>query len=379
MKKTTHTSTKTKKLKRPSFLKEFKANTYLQAALIILAGALIASGILFIKRPAPATVKSSLSFKDVKPVAECQKTATFKCYNDYFVAYTNEKDPVTAFAALKKIYDTDGYAKSQCHQIAHSIGHAAYDRYKSLGKTYTKGDSFCWSGYYHGATERAIAELGPDKIKQSANDVCAELASKNRYSFDHFNCVHGLGHGFMAVANYNLFESLKDCDLLKDSWDRESCYGGAFMENVMVAARGNGTSDYLKKDELMYPCTAVETTYKQQCYLMQTSYALQQNGYDFADAFRLCRDVADSAYTLTCYQSAGRDASGSTVSDVERTIANCKTALDHTGLENCMLGAVRDFVSYYHSDVKAKELCATFGGDLVEPCNREVVIYYKSF
>ena len=357
-----------------------KTNTFLQAALILFAGAFIAAGILTINRDTEAQSNAKLlTVKDVKPIKDCQANATFKCYNDYFVAVTNDKDPAAAFAELKVIYETDSYAKSQCHQVAHSIGHAAYDKYKSLGKAYPLGDSFCWSGFHHGATERAIAQLGPEKIKSDANDVCAELGKKSKYSFDHFNCVHGLGHGFMAVESYNLFTSLKDCDIIKDGWERESCYGGAFMENVMVASRGDGTSDYLKPDQLMYPCTAVDVSYKQQCYLMQTSYALQQNGYNFAEAFRLCKDVADSAYTITCYQSIGRDASGSTVSDVERTLSNCKNASDDEGLKNCMYGAVRDFVSYYHSDTKARELCVAFGGEITDQCNSEVTAYYRSF
>lgn len=361
-----------------SFIKKLAGNTYFPAALVLIVGA-AAAAVIIITKPDVQNVANSLNIGNVKSLNECKKLSTFKCYNDYFVAETTRKDPAASFKELKTIYESDSYVKSQCHQIAHSIGHAAYLRYKTLGAAYPKGDSFCWSGYYHGVTEKAIAELGPEKIKSEANDICSELAIKNRYSFDHFNCVHGLGHGFMSVARYNLFEGLKDCDLIKDSWERVSCYGGAFMENVMVASRGDGTSDYLRSNELMYPCTAVDTPYKQQCYLMQTSYALQQNGYNFADTFRLCRDVADSAYTTTCYQSIGRDASGSTVSDITRTLANCNTALDHDGLENCMLGAVRDFVSYFHDDKKARELCAGFAADIASECNNEVTQYYKSF
>ncbi len=354
-----------------------KTNTMLQISLILLAGGILAAGVLVYDRV--KNVNGSVSMASVRPLSECAGSSEFKCYSEYFDAKTEATDPQTAFTDLKQAYEVDSYAKSQCHQLAHVIGRKAFDKYGSLAGAYPRGDSFCWSGYHHGITERAIGKLGNERIRSEANEVCAELAQKSMYSFDHYNCVHGLGHGFMSVENYDLFKTLSTCDLLTNDWDRESCYGGAYMENVMVEARGDGKSNFLRSEEPMYPCTAVDSKYKQQCYLMQTSYALQQNGYNFAETFRLCRDVADKDFTVTCYQSIGRDASGSTVSDVVRTKANCDNALDSTGLEQCMLGAVRDFVSYFHSDQQAKQLCEAFGGDLNTRCQQEVVSYYSTF
>src|SRR5205085_119777 len=109
---------------------------------------------------------------------------------------------------------------------------------------------------------------------------------------------------FMAIDGYELPNALKSCDLITDSWEETSCYGGVFMENIMVAARENGNSKYLKKDDLVYPCNFVEQPYMQQCYLMQTSYMLQQNGYNFAETFQLC-SKAEANFVSTCYQSIG--------------------------------------------------------------------------
>lgn len=310
----------------------------------------------------------------------CAPANQFKCYEQYFTDKTTSTDAKTAMADLKQIYDDgDEYAKSQCHQLAHTVGHVGYKKYGSLAAAFTKGDAFCWSGYYHGVTEEAVGDMGPDRMRSEANDICKDLAASKQYSFDHYNCVHGLGHGFMTVDDFNLFKALTTCDLLKDKWESDSCYGGVFMENVMVAVRENGTSEYLRPQEPLYPCTAVESKYKEQCYLMQTSYALQQNNYDFAKAFTLCRDVADKDFANICYQSIGRDASGSTVSDITKTKANCDKAPDHGALENCMLGAVRDFVSFHHSDVQAKEFCVVFDAAITQRCMQEVTSYYATF
>jgi hypothetical protein len=129
----------------------------------------------------------------------------------------------------------------------------------------------------------------------------------------------------------------------------------------------------------MYPCTAVETTYKEQCYLMQTSYALQQTSYDFGKVSKLCHHLSDKDFIPTCYQSLGRDASGSTISDVAKTKANCEKSLEGMGLENCVLGAARDFVSFHHSDQQAKEFCDAFESKLTERCLKEVETYYATF
>ncbi|HSX29423.1 MAG TPA: hypothetical protein VLE73_02590 [Candidatus Saccharimonadales bacterium] len=346
---------------------------------VIVLGLLIAAAIIFM----PSLGAKDTAIKPVRSLSElasCKPETKFQCYSTYFQAETKSANPKTALAEMQQLYDQgDEYVVSQCHQLAHQVGHAGYDKYGSLGKAFENGDNFCWSGYYHGITEQAVGKMGRDEIKKQANNICKDLAKHKRYSFDHYNCVHGLGHGFMAVDNYNLFTALKTCDLLKDSWERSSCYGGVFMENVMVDVRQDGKSDYLKPDQPMYPCTAVAESYKYQCYLMQTSYALKQNSYNFADGFRLCRDVADPAYTTICYQSLGRDASGSTVSDIAKTKEHCDQALDYSGLENCMLGAVRDFISYYHSDAKAKQFCAVFEPTITGRCLDEVTSYYATF
>ena len=138
------------------------------------------------------------------------------------------------------------------------------------------------------------------------------------------------------------------------------------MENIMVDNR-NHFAKYLKKDDLMYPCDAVDTNYKEQCYLMQTSYALSQTNYDFGNAFKLCANV-DSAFRDTCAQSIGRDASGNSVSNVQRTIEHCSRAIDDNQEMDCMIGAVKDFISYFHGGDQAMSLCLAFPEKFKNSC-----------
>lgn len=314
------------------------------------------------------------SHKTVHCVSE---NANFSCSMRYFELLTLSYGPHTAMETLKQEYAVRPETVSNCHQLAHVIGNTAVDReHGNIAKAFTFGDSFCWSGYYHGVVERAVKDLGEESFVKNADLLCAAIPGKERYSFDYYNCVHGLGHGIMAVKDNDVLSSLPLCDHLSGEWERKSCYGGVFMENIMVDSR-NHVAKYLKKDDLMYPCNAVARTYKEQCYLMQTSYALSQTNYNFANAFKLCAGV-EPDFRDTCAQSIGRDASGSTVSNVEKTILNCSFALDDTQEKYCIQGAVKDFISYFHGDSEAKTLCKTLPSRFETFCDEIRASYLKT-
>ncbi|HLL57449.1 MAG TPA: hypothetical protein VK359_05945 [Rubrobacteraceae bacterium] len=303
----------------------------------------------------------------------------YACYQERYQGLVQGSGVEAAFTELKSEYDKNEFIKAQCHQITHVIGRAATDVYGDIPNTYSKGDNFCWSGYYHGAMEATVAKIGPDKILKEADTICAPLGEGDqKHSFYHYNCVHGLGHGFMGVQNNKLFESLEVCDTMTDDWERESCYSGAFMENIMAKDNPSHPSKELRADEPLYPCTEVEKKYKPQCYLMQTSYALETLGNDFQKVFELCGTV-ESEFRPTCYQSLGRDASGITSSDVDRTNANCMLGEDYEARSNCVIGAAKDFISYYSRDTEAKELCDSFDADLRKVCLKTAEEYYVIF
>ncbi len=264
----------------------------------------------------------------------------------------------------------------------HVIGRASYAHYGSLAEAFAHGDQFCWSGFYHGIMEQISKDKGYDYIIKNANTICQPVAEKyQRYSFNDYNCVHGLGHGFMEILNRDLFKSLAACDSMSDNWDRSSCYGGVFMQNIMNVQGPEGYDPsnypYLKADQPMYPCTAVDDKYKEQCYLMQTSYALSIEKYDFSKVFDLCGQAGQ--YADTCYQSLGRDASGQSISDVQKTDASCRLGATNEAQTNCIIGAAKDFVSYFHDDKQAYQLCGAVPDYITQTCNSTVKDYFSTF
>jgi hypothetical protein len=179
----------------------------------------------------------------------------------------------------------------------------------------------------------------------------------------------------MAYTQDELFEALKLCDNLEGEWERSSCYSGVFMENVIIDNKNHFTK-YLKPSEPLYPCNAVDVQYKTPCYLMQTSYMLKVTGGDFAKVFASCAD-AETDFRTTCYQSLGRDASGRSSSNVEITRRTCALGKDFEQQSNCLIGAVKDFISYFHSDTQARELCTVVGSTLKQVCEETRTSYVK--
>jgi hypothetical protein len=323
----------------------------------------------------PTPTPSSNSSEPISDACLQQQVQTFGCYEDYYRLLVKTKGVAAAFVDLKQRYDQNGYIKSQCHPITHVIGSTAGVLYGDVGKAYAQGDSVCWSGYYHGVMEGIIGQITSSELAKKMDGICAKIPGKASYSFDYYNCVHGLGHGVMAISQNELFDSLKLCDNISGGWEQSSCWGGAFMENIIVDNKNHFTK-YLKPEDPLYPCDAVDDKYKSTCYLMQTSYMLKVTNSDFKKVFELCSTVGN--YAATCYQSLGRDASGRSISNVEATKASCNLGKDYDQKSNCIVGAVKDFISYHHSDVQAKQLCAALETEIQSICNTTAESYYKS-
>lgn len=299
------------------------------------------------------------------------------CFQSFYKSLVEEYDEKVAVEDLKIRYEENPYIVSQCHPIMHVIGGTASERYPSVSAAYLQGDDFCWSGYYHGVMEGVIARIGEENLESDLNIICAEIPGKEKYNFDYFNCVHGLGHGISELKGNDLFVSLDLCGKLSGEWERQSCYGGVFMENVMIYTR-YGTLDYLKEEEPLYPCNVVDEEYKEQCYLGQTSFALQVTEYDFNKVFALCTEV-EGPYRAICMQSMGRDAANQALHDTGKTRDLCYIPQNDSDRENCITGAVKEFISFYHNDKEGKDFCQALDKEDIDRCLSEALSYYRIF
>src|SRR5919199_4870577 len=286
----------------------------------------------------------------------------YSCYQKRYQDLVYNSGVQAAFADLKDQFKKEQFVKEHCHELTHAIGRAAANLYSGdVASTYSQGDDFCASGYYHGAMETIVANIGADKILDEADNICAAPRQQQNQSLNHRNCAHGIGHGLMGLYQNELFEALEGCGALTQEFERDQCSGGVFMENIIDEDNPSNPSKDLKADQPFYPCTEVKSEYKRPCYVKHTNYALKKEGNDFAKVFELCGKVEDG-FRQICYYGLGTDAAvqgthidttdGAHQAEFIRGL--CMQSQDDEALSPCLSGAVRQLIFFYDSDEQAK-------------------------
>ena len=287
-----------------------------------------------------------------------------ECRRQAFGNIAYREGPKPALALFQEKLGEDPI-EADCHRIAHTIGAASLQHHDgNVGTALAEGNGICASGYYHGLLEWKLAGVPKDEVASVARTVCEQTKSTSS-SFIYYQCVHGLGHGLMLYTLYDLPGALRLCHRLGTNFDRVSCSGGVFMENQQSSY--GITSPWLKKDNPLYPCGIVSHSDKTYCYLLVTSQILPRVGWDWKKTADWCRK-SEEGFVELCFQSYGRDASGNSRQDPAKTRALCANA--GSGEEQCIFGAVRDFLNTDPSDLGATRLC-----ELAKPAHRSYCAY----
>ena len=294
-------------------------------------------------------------------VSDCGSTSA--CLEQAFGNIAYADGPRRALDELARAGAAKSGIDADCHRIAHTIGAAALVRYRGdVGTAFAEGSPVCWSGYYHGIAERAFSKAPSGDLAPVAQTLCAS-PSIRRTRFLAYQCVHGVGHGLMIVSGYDLPRSLEICDQLLDAWDRTSCTGGVFMENINSSY--GITSDWLRDDDPLYPCSAVAARHKLYCYLMVTSRILPLVAYDYGKAAAICMK-SEPEWVETCFQSLGRDASGQADGDAGKILGLCEES--GPWARDCLYGAARDVANNDAATPRAEALCTRAPKQLRDTC-----------
>jgi cytochrome c553 len=299
--------------------------------------------------------RSSGTFPTFKPdsttVEECQKSNKPFCYRQAFGNLAYHEGPQKALALLATDDRSIPGVHSDCHQISHWVGHAGLAYYKNdAGQALSHGAMTCNSGYYHGVLQVALAGLPRNVVVRKSQHLC-DAPAVNTDDFLLYQCVHGLGHGLMIYSGDDLPWSLKTCHKLLTDFNRISCTGGVFMQNLDTTM---GVSRYLSAKNPIYPCNIVADRDKVYCYLMVTSRILKLDGYNWSKTAVWCRK-SEPGWVATCFQSFGRDASGATQYNPQATIQLCLRA--GKDADECLYGASRDYANNYAGGKEAARLC----------------------
>jgi hypothetical protein len=279
--------------------------------------------------------------------------------NLYREAFKNHSTQ-DALRGIQQFEAADTDLRRDCHPVVHAIGRETFRQKGNIHDAFAACDQTCHSGCYHGSVERFLR--GDDvysqtdkhptqsELKQKAATACSSDAP-NRLRFQ---CLHGLGHALMFFSRYQLKASLEACDALPDSWSQSSCYGGVFMENVSNATpekRDVSATDY------HYPCNAVASKYRRECYVMQTSRMVEM-GLVEASLFEECEKAGE--YSTACALSIGRDLSNEARGGKTRSVAQKCELVSGSHRLACIRGVVYALIDNTWDGRYALPFCAAF-------------------
>jgi hypothetical protein len=345
---------------------------YLPAALGLVG--LVLAGVIYLNR----TQTPSSDDKDVQTVvavagvdeihASCEgKTVpseTFDCYAVNFESYMKANGGRKTLELLDALKNKGGYANSNCHPLSHKVGNIALHVYGSVPNAVPEYIPVCHSGYYHGLLEEYLGSA-PD-YETGVREVCGNTETQSYFNW--FQCMHGLGHGIMQFKDNEVPQSLKDCDLVAPANSGpEICYAGVFMENITTDEKTGHPAKYIRKDDPIYPCNAVEEKYKSACYFLASSQILKINGWNFPETFKACAS-SEEKYRHLCFQSLGRDVSGSSFQNKEKVKELCALTNIYEDKANCYFGAVRDFINAKGEFDTAVPMCNIIEVDFRQRC-----------
>ena len=302
--------------------------------------------------------------------------AKMQCYQTQLETVLQAQGTEAALTALEQITAQDPEALREAHPLVHHVGQRSFTRYGTAAAAMSHCRDVFWSGCYHGVLQAFLSSL-PAVEPEHILSLCPISETVSAYSFQRYNCLHGLGHGLTIQFRYDLLKSLAFCDALPGSWDRESCYGGVFMENIVTFQQArraqpagehhhHEATSFLNPHDLLYPCSVLTEKYLRACYLMQTSAVLTFLNYDFAQAFTQCARV-EGEHQTTCYRSLGRDISGYTLRDAPRVNELCRLGQGDQ-ITQCFIGAVKDFILTDANPDPGLALCRSLDGPFKRDC-----------
>ena len=329
-----------------------------------------AGNVLQVHASSSSTKLSTSSMGLVDACGDKQGQEKYACYEATFLDIVKASGVATAMDLLSVVGALDEDVQRDGHVYAHAIGITGFQSDPDVGKTFGRCTEAFQSGCYHGVIQAYLDQvLDPLLVDDTGriNGLCQAYHQERGNRWLLFQCVHALGHGLTSFYAHDLPRALRGCDLLVDDWDRHSCYGGAFMENVVHAIHPHHPTPHarhvavrephvhapegpfvpIKATDPLHPCSMLDDRYLMDCYLMQTSIILYLNHGDMADAARTC-DRAPSAMRVPCYQSLGRDVSSYSRQQADESIRMC--SLGHPDYQPwCYVGLVKNFI-----DITAK-------------------------
>ncbi len=227
---------------------------------------------------------------------------------DKLLAILDPNDSGSVYAIVDAIQANKELSLS-CHEIAHDIGHKAYELYGFSGAVnFSKSDpsehrsvqDICAGGYIHGVLEEA--SLYQLDFKENPKAMCEHTSSDNR-----MNCFHGIGHALMFAHDRYLPLSLAGCRSVGHKTDTTRCFEGVWMELFWGQPQATSTPDLgWDTKHPLAPCIATDNDAKPACFLYSVFGYLRTHKKDYDGAIKLCtKSELDDSDSHFCMKGIG--------------------------------------------------------------------------
>lgn len=267
----------------------------------------------------------------------------------------------------------EDYKNKNSHELAHFVGMELYVREGESGVAICD-EAYNW-GCYHGFFGQALSKEG-NKFLTKAESACRAGGTRG---VDFGGCVHGVGHGVMALHGYtpeNLPKALADCDLMTAE-TAKGCYNGVFMEYntriMQFLKEGEGAQRILVSENPYEPCLDLEERYQYDCFHEQPNWWSPLMQHDFSKMGYLCGAIPGITLEEACYRGIGRVVPGVVNYDKELVGEACMKLPTSQGIASCMRDAIEILLNQKVND--AEVLCLELEPNLQEVCRAQAEEY----
>ena len=231
-----------------------------------------------------------------------------RAVRDTLLAMLDARDPNSIFTVIDAIR-ADADLSLDCHDIAHDIGHRAYEFY-GFSEAMTFGNPehlkhmlpeyICAGGYLHGVVEELF--LHQKDFKTRPDLACSAVPGDYRTS-----CFHGIGHAIMFSDKRIVSSALGDCRNVAQSKDMYRCFEGVWMEFFWGnPEHATTTSLGWSADAPLASCIDAAKDEKPTCLLYAPFGYLRTHTKDYSGAVRMCTENGlQEIYAGFCLKGLG--------------------------------------------------------------------------
>lgn len=304
----------------------------------------------------------------------------FDCWAKFFRQQTVSFGPAISVGLVLKL-KADGRVAPTVdeHQLGHQIGRQTAESFGVNDQAFL----LCPMAELNGGCQHGFFEfvLGRTETTTAAADlICKELQDGYAVKF-YFYCYHGVGHGVMMSAAYDLDRALGICDQFDNPLAQDGCWQGVFMENVNAGMGGYARDGVFSTEDPLEPCDNLEDKYRHECYVNHAGYLMMLFNNDVGAATNACLQAGD--YIKSCMESIGLMVTnpvwqaplfGDLSSESFEQIAwDLCQEFPTNYIDSCVVGGIDNIHNFDKFDLsRAVGFCQTVGPDYQISCYRRM-------